>query len=489
MGRSAVVHRLKRVVDKGFLVLAGGGDSISLCVEKPLAGERTVAAIELQGWAMNPDGAQMSGVVVVNGTHQFPLEFNESRTDVAEAFSLPSSRAHGIGFHQYIPWEDIGDTGEEVTVSLVARDGIHSVQYGPVSVFRELPSTGMRVCLESPISGDLFSERIDIRGWVVTSAPERVQATAYIDNRPVGTFGLTELRADVVSHFKLQPDQARTGYFFQIPWSETGAKDEESVVLSIDFRLEDQLVRLGPISLLRTRSQNPNLNRRLYKEVWNSASENHNDAMLAVAGMDDYETFMASGISSAITIRETLGISSEDLVLEIGCGTGRIGRALASHCRAWVGADISGKMLRYAKDNLRDQTNVTLVELGGTDLSEFENSCFDHVYCSAVFMHLEEWDRYRYVAEAFRVLKPGGKVYIDNLNLAGERGWAVFMDLFRVDPIKRLPQISKCSTAEELTTYLRNAGFVKLQERREPLLVTAWGEKPAVIEPEENEAA
>ena len=37
-------------------------------------------------------------------------------------------------------------------------------------------------------------------------------------------------------------------------------------------------------------------------------------------------------------------------------------------------------------------------------------------------MHLDEWDRYRYLTEFFRVLGPGGVVYVDNFDLAVPRG-------------------------------------------------------------------
>jgi len=40
-----------------------------------------------------------------------------------------------------------------------------------------------------------------------------------------------------------------------------------------------------------------------------------------------------------------------------------------------------------------------------------------------VFMHLESWDRYNYISEAFRALRPGGRIYVDNINLCSDGGW------------------------------------------------------------------
>lgn len=70
--------------------------------------------------------------------------------------------------------------------------------------------------------------------------------------------------------------------------------------------------------------------------------------------------------------------------------------------------------------------NVRLVEISGFDLKPIADASVDVLYCTVVFMHLEEWDRYNYVLEAYRVLRPGGRIYIDNFSLCTEEGWSVF---------------------------------------------------------------
>ena len=42
------------------------------------------------------------------------------------------------------------------------------------------------------------------------------------------------------------------------------------------------------------------------------------------------------------------------------------------------------------------------------------------------FMHITDWDRYGYILEAMRVLRPRGRMYVDNLNLLTDEGWAAF---------------------------------------------------------------
>lgn len=92
-------------------------------------------------------------------------------------------------------------------------------------------------------------------------------------------------------------------------------------------------------------------------------------------------------------------------------------------------------------------------------------------------MHLESWDRYRYVQEAMRVLQPGGRVYIDNVNLCVDEGWEVFKAHLAFAPRDRPPHMTECSTPQELETYLQRAGFRDVRINTNDAFVRAWGYK------------
>jgi SAM-dependent methyltransferase len=219
--------------------------------------------------------------------------------------------------------------------------------------------------------------------------------------------------------------------------------------------------------------------RSAYKKVWERQAQDPDVASLAVAGHTDEATLELSARGFIDTLRTTVGLSPSDVILEIGCGIARVGRPLSRECTHWFGADISAGMLRHASDRLKDRPNTTLVELATVGLQEFPRDAFDLVYCTIVFMHLFEWDRYRYVEEAFRVLRPGGHGYFDNFPLDSKHGWNVFVEGSRYPLDRRPAHISMASTREELGIYLGKAGFVDVQVHDLPNeLIAATGRKP-----------
>jgi SAM-dependent methyltransferase len=234
---------------------------------------------------------------------------------------------------------------------------------------------------------------------------------------------------------------------------------------------------LGVALLTRRRGQEREVPRHAYGKTWDSVSRSVSDARYSVAGTADAAEIERTGGLTTIDVAREAGVTANDRVLEIGCGVGRVGASLAPLCREWVGSDVSSNMLRYARQALEKHQNVNFVQLNGIDLSGIPDASFDVVYCTAVFMHLDEWDRFRYVCEAWRVLKPGGRVYFDNISLVSSEGWKLFQELARYDPAARPPNISKASTPEELRTYAEKAGFQDIRVRVGTVLVTVNGTK------------
>ena len=200
-----------------------------------------------------------------------------------------------------------------------------------------------------------------------------------------------------------------------------------------------------------------------YKTTWDAVATDVDSAKIAVSGYTDEAEYERTAQQNVELLRATVGLEATDEVLEIGCGVGRVGTALAPICKRWVGADVSANMLRHARARLAAFDNVELVELSGWDLAPVASSSLDVVYCTVVFMHLDEWERYKYVSEAMRILRPGGRVYVDNFNLCSDPGWEFFIAMAENHhPLSRPPNISKSSTPDELRTYFERAGFADI---------------------------
>lgn len=75
-------------------------------------------------------------------------------------------------------------------------------------------------------------------------------------------------------------------------------------------------------------------------------------------------------------------------VLEIGCGAGRVTRALAQIFGEVYGVDISGEMVRQARAALADLPHVHILQNSGKDLEVLGGTSFDFVFSSIVFQHI-----------------------------------------------------------------------------------------------------
>jgi ubiquinone/menaquinone biosynthesis C-methylase UbiE len=110
--------------------------------------------------------------------------------------------------------------------------------------------------------------------------------------------------------------------------------------------------------------------------------------------------------------------SGNEVILEIGCGIGRMTKSFASLFGEVHAIDISSEMIAQAKANLRKETNVHFLVSNGIDLHEFEDGKFHFVYSFGVFTVLPTCELILgYVNEVGRVLKPGG-VFLFQLHAA-----------------------------------------------------------------------
>lgn len=95
-------------------------------------------------------------------------------------------------------------------------------------------------------------------------------------------------------------------------------------------------------------------------------------------------------------------------VLEIGCGAGRVTRALATLFGEVHAVDISGEMVQAARTALALFPNAHIYQNNGCDLAVVPDLAFDFAYSVIVFQHIPSREIIEnYVREVHRLLRPG----------------------------------------------------------------------------------
>lgn len=161
-----------------------------------------------------------------------------------------------------------------------------------------------------------------------------------------------------------------------------------------------------------------------------------------------------SGVEAAV--RTFVGPGGSD-VLEVGCGTGHWLRVISDSPGLRLGVDPSIQMLRRA---CADAAGITVVRARAETLPCKDRS-FDRVMCVNAFHHFV--GKPDFLAEAHRVLRPGGRLLILGLDphVAGLRWWVY--DNF---PATRAIDRARYPPVARIRSAMHRAGFVQCSTRR-----------------------
>ena len=110
-------------------------------------------------------------------------------------------------------------------------------------------------------------------------------------------------------------------------------------------------------------------------------------------------------------------LSQKRVVLDIGCGIGRIAAELAPRVSKVYGIDVSTKMIDAALRRCASLTNVSLQKGSGRDLREFADESIDTAIAVDTFPYIYQSGAdlvSMHFAESARVLRPGGDLVILN---------------------------------------------------------------------------
>lgn len=166
-------------------------------------------------------------------------------------------------------------------------------------------------------------------------------------------------------------------------------------------------------------------------------------------------------------------------VLDIGCGTGVLTRlaarivvapgvvpsaTLALPCAAGdkgeaVGIDPSPAMLQVARRNANAEASRARFKVAAIEALPFENGQFDVVFSSCMLHHLAPQLKHAGLAEVHRVLKPGGRFVIVDVDRPAT--WWVWLIVW---PLLLMP-FTAPNLRGEIPGYLQGAGFNPVMTR------------------------
>jgi len=170
-------------------------------------------------------------------------------------------------------------------------------------------------------------------------------------------------------------------------------------------------------------------------------------------------------------------LSPDDVVLDIGCGTGTQCGDLAGHVKQVTGIDISSKLLAIAEQR-KAERKLDNIEFINTSLYDerLKPECFDMVMAFYVLHFFEDLDAV--VKRVHALLKPGG-LFISETACLGEKN-KVAGKLVRFSGyLGFLPKINLLTT-RQLQHAMEQAGFIledKVQFRESNAEYTLFARK------------
>jgi ubiquinone/menaquinone biosynthesis C-methylase UbiE len=134
-------------------------------------------------------------------------------------------------------------------------------------------------------------------------------------------------------------------------------------------------------------------------------------ALLRTTGGGDY---IEVGLAE-LSVLKASGLNDSSYIIDVGCGTGRLGASLKDHPHIkFLGIDVVPELVNFAREKC-GRADWRFAVVDGLKIPESDEVA-DIVSFFSVLTHLTEAESLTYLQDAKRVLKPGGKILASYLD-------------------------------------------------------------------------
>ncbi|UTC74555.1 class I SAM-dependent methyltransferase [Treponema sp. OMZ 792] len=126
-------------------------------------------------------------------------------------------------------------------------------------------------------------------------------------------------------------------------------------------------------------------------------------------------------------------LTGNESVLEIGCGYGRILKKLYPYAKAVTGIDISEDSIKFAKEFLKDGSNIYLETMDAYKMNFKEE--FDMVLCLQNGLSAIKGEPEELIQKCIKALKKNGRAYFSTYS---SKFWNIRLDWFKEQADKKL---------------------------------------------------